>query len=279
MDAPTKGFLFLKRTRVLGPLLLFACDLNPAEPDELVVAGPERAVEIDVIARVEPSGQPAAWTGTVRMGAPSAEPLAHLACRRPAERRPEPGERGATEVRLTGPASAVFVWDEERGVWGAPGPRRSVDPTWAVGDVQWREPSGRLRVAEGAVRFGSAPVITAVERDQEGAVHLRWDPGTVGEVLVGVSGPAGDLVCPAEAGGIDLPWWSVPASGGHVILYSTRERLQVLEGGIGVRTRTTLELRVPLDEPTRSSVEEMPPRRGPPTTPRRLTRGPRSPAG
>lgn len=261
---------------MLGPLLLFACDLAPAEP---AAATPQRVVEIEVNARVEQAGQPAAWTATVRMGPPSVELPPRPACMRPAERVPDPGDRGATEVRLTGPASALLVWDEERGLWGAPGPRRSVDPTWAVGDVQWREASGRLYVAEGAVRFGAAPVVTAVDRDEEGAVHLRWDPETVGEVLVGVSGPAGDLSCPAEAGGIDLPWWSVPASGGHVILHSTRERLQVLEGGIGVRTRTTLELRVPLDEPTRSSVEEPPPRRGPPTTPRRLTRGARSPSG
>lgn len=263
-------------TDVFGLVLLTACTTSAPE---VARADVDRVVDVLVAARVEQAGQPAAWTAQLRMGPPPTSEPVVPGCRPWQPPADEPGEQGAVEVRITGPAGARLVWDPARGLWATGGPRRAVDPAWVVGDVQWREPDGRLRVAESAVRFGAMPVVTQVARDDEGAVQLRWDPATVEAVEVHVDGPGGPLVCTGDDGGVDLPWWAVPPSGGTVILRSTGERLMLLDGEVGVRARSTLEVRVPLDRPGTSAVEELPPRRGTPSTPRRYGRTARNITG
>lgn len=265
---------------MLALALLGACLQSEARvgPDE----GEGRVVEVDVIARVDRPGQPAAWTARARQGppAPEGDPIPPGVCRKAAPEVVPPGERFAEEVRVTGPTGTSLDWDDERGVYVATGPRRTADPAWVVGDVQWRDADGRLRIAEGVVRFGAQPEVTVVERDPEGGVQLRWDPETVGHVQVLANGPAGPLVCAADGAGIDLPWWAVPPRGGSVLLRSTHERGAVFEGDDRVRVRSTLERVVPLDVPDTSSAHEEPvPAPAPTPGIRRATRTAKSPLG
>lgn len=265
---------------MLALALLGACLQTGARTSRADAEG--RLVEVDVTARVERPGHPAAWTARARVGpaAPEGEPIPPGVCRKAAPEVVPPGERFAEEVRVTGPTGTALAWDDERGVYVATGPRRTADPSWVVGDFHWREPDGRLRIAEGVVRFGAQPEITVVRRDPEGGVTLRWDPETVGHVQVLASGPAGDLVCASNGAGIELPWWAVPPRGGTVLLRSTRERVAVFDEDERVRVRSILERVVPLDVPGTSSAHEEPtPAPAPTPGIRRATRAAKSPLG
>jgi hypothetical protein len=70
-------------------------------------------------------------------------------------------------------------------------------------------------------------------------------------------GPAGAMLCEASDGSVELPWWSVPADGGSVLLRSTREYTTAVDGAL-VRVRATIERVVPLDDPAGTIVDEAP---------------------
>lgn len=237
--------------------LLLACTQAPEPP----VEAPAQRLEVEVTARIIAPGEPAMWTAVARGASEpplTPQPLASGVCRRidgpgaPAP-SPGPGPRVADGLRITGLVHANLQWDEPAGVYRAVGPRQSVDPTWGVGDLAWRDAAGGSGVAEGVVRFGALPSVRFVQREEEGGVRLAWDPATVEEAQIVVTGAGGALVCGVGAAGVRLPWWAVPPVGGSVVLRTTRSRGAQLDEGVLVRARSTLELVVPLDAPSAAS--------------------------
>ncbi len=255
-------------------LLLVGC----AAPEPVVLAplAAGEALEVDLVARVATPGSPAAWTARAGWlaGVSSASPPIGM-CRRPSDATPPRGTRRADSLAITGPIDATLIWQEAQGVYSVEGPRQAPDPAWAVGDLRWVDDAGRAHLAESAVRFGALPEITRVVRDREGAVELAWDPGTVRDPEIRVRGPGGELVCGAGAAGTTLPWWSVPAFGGEVVLRTTHLQAGTIDG-VQVRVRSTIERVVPLDRPEGTTAEEEPGtparRPAPLPPPRRLTR-------
>jgi hypothetical protein len=142
--------------------------------------------------------------------------------------------------------AGALEYDPARGAHVPTGPRGAVDPAWVVGDLRWNEEAAELRV-DGALRFGPVPEVSAIVREDDGAVTLRWDPATVDEARIHAWGPAGELVCGVGAAGVRLPWWSVPALGGRVVLSSTRSRVSRPRGDVLVRVRATVERVLLLD--------------------------------
>lgn len=262
---------------LLGFLALIACGEEPSAPP--AVGG--EALLVEVQARVVDPRAPAAWSAQARWTS-----LAQTVgtrpgtCRRVDPTAPSHAVNGGEELVLGGPTGARLGWHAERGAYTAEGPLQALDPAWSVADVRWTDPAGVEHLAEDSVRFGGLPAITEVARNREGDVTLGWDPATVGEVEVLVSGPAGALTCGATAAGATLPWWAVPAWGGQVVLRSTREQT-ILVDGVLVRTRSTLERVIPLDVPAGTTAEEKEPRfrSYTPHGPRRLVRPPRATVG
>ncbi len=243
------------------------------------------ALFVEVAARVGEAGAPAGWTARARWTAPEpARTLAPGECRRAGTARGAPegpvrGDRVAGEMLILGPTPATLAWEAASGAWTAVGPRQSLDPAWSVSDLAWTDDDGEHR-AEDAVRFGGVPAITRVMREREGQVILGWDPGTVEEPTVLVSGPGGLLECGVDRTGVTLPWWAVPAQGGEVVLRSSREESNLVDGVL-LRVRTTIERRIPLDRPVWTTAEEERPdfEAYSPHGPRRLQRRPRQPVG
>ena len=268
-------------------VLLGACDGGfHADQDAVLGLTPSVTVvvEVESTARVREVAGAAAWTARVRMArhtGEAAERLPPNVCRPVEAANVAPGSHRAEDVTITGPGGGPLGWDAAGGDYRAAGPRRVSDPSWAIGDLRWREGAVE-RVVEGIVRFGAAPVVTRVDRDAEGAVHIRWDPHTVGETQVLAQGPAGDLVCGATSTGVDLPWWSVPALGGEVVLRSMWTRATLTERDVLVRARATLERVILLDAPPEVASEPsllLPPPGGVPTSPRKVRRTAASPMG
>lgn len=234
----------------------------PATPEP-----PPRVLELAVVARVEGAAGAGAWTAEAWMGsAPtvSGPEAAPGECLRP---RPaaDAGAEGARSMRIVGTTGADLVWDARGGRYRSAGPKRAADAGWGVGDLRWIDRDGRAHVAEGVVRFGAVPTVRGVARDGEGNVHLRWAADPRERVEVHVNGPAGALVCGTAGDTVELPWWTVPARGGSVVLRVVRERVARPEGAATVRVRSVIERVVPLEGTSADGADAMPP--APPATP------------
>ena len=257
-------------------------EVDGADPTAELLATADRALLVDVAARVGHVGSPAGWSAQATWAsAPESPPLPPGTCRPAGSARERGGRsaRGADTLAITGPTPAALAWDGSGRVWTALGPRQSLDPAWSVSDLVWTDAAGEHR-AEDVVRFGGLPAVTRVTREREGHVALGWDPDTVEAPTVLVLGPGGLLECGVGPDGVVLPWWAVPAYQGEVVLRSRREASRVVDGVL-VRVRTTLERVVPLDRPAWTTAEEDTPAFSPYSqhSPRRLLRRPRTPLG
>ena len=240
------------------------------------------ALHVEVAARVGTVGVPAAWSAHAAWGAsPLVDARGPGVCGAPDAVVQNLPSALVESVQLTGPAAATLTWDDAHGLFTAEGPRQTLDPAWGIGDLHWQGAEGESYLAEGVVRFGAMPEITQVSRDREGGITLAWDATTVSQPEISVRGPAGELVCGAGPGGVTLPWWVVPASGGEVVLRSTHVERGLVDGVL-LEVHSTLERVVPLDQPAGTTADEKPlPSRGPPVPagPRRVQRAARKPVG
>lgn len=257
---------------------LIGCGGETAEP---AADAEVRVVSVEVAARVGDVAEPAGWAARVVWAPPVPEPaLAPGECR-PAGRARAPaarGERGASGMQVRGPTAAELSWDGEQGIWSARGPRQALDPAWSVSDLAWSDGSGE-HLAEGAIRFAGVPAVEQVVRAREGQVTLTWDPDSVHEASILVSGPGGVLECGVADGAVTLPWWAVPAVHGEVVLRTSRETSELVDDVL-LRVRTTIERVVPLDRPAWTTAEEAPEFEAySPHGPRRLFRKARTPVG
>lgn len=247
-------------------------------PEPRVVAG---VVDLTLVARAEHREAPSAWTGRARVASQAPveppEPAAGV-CRRLAA--PPPAQDGPVvdALRIGGPTRGELTWSEADAGWRTPGPQAVVDAAWGVGDLEIEAGGQRLRV-EDAVRFGAFPEVTEVRRADDGSVRIAWDPATVDRARVVAAGPAGELECGTDGAAATLPWWSVPAVGGAVVLQNVRERVTVLPTGVVVRVRAVVERVVPLDAPPRppaaAPAPAAPSLLAPPKGPRHSHRPPR----
>jgi hypothetical protein len=268
---------------IVGSAWLCGCARPEAPPS--IVGETKSLVEVQVVARMEAPLAPAAWTAEVRFTPtvpPDPEAVPPGVCRR-VEGHAVPGEASAERVTLTAPDAVELPFRAEAGVYETTGPRRAVDAAWVVGDLRWQS-GDTTWVAEGVVRFGPPPEVRSVVREPEGGVRFRWDPLEQAEILA--TGPAGSLRCGVGEEGVSLPWWTVPARGGHVVLRTARERAVVLSDGTLVRARAVLERVIALDEDPATTVEaagEPEPAsirtRAPSLVPRRIARPARTPLG
>lgn len=249
--------------RLFLPLLaLSGCSSSGTAAMRAAPEPPQQVVEVAVDARVRKIAAPAAWAAqarvdqTVRGAGPAS--LKTGQCQAAAEEMPS-GGRSPQSIQLAGPLSATLDWDADKGHYATTGPREALDPAWAVGSVRWVDPDGVPREALDAVRFGSVPVITRVERAADGSVRLGWDALSVDAVELHTNGPAGPLVCGSGPDGSVLPWWAVPAVGGEVIVRSVRERTSSVGAGVLVVVRAAIERVVSLDRPAEAANDQVSP--------------------
>lgn len=239
---------------VLGGLVLLVYGVPGAAASRWDTPSPAGVVEVDVVARVEAPGQPAAWSARARIASTAAPPPAALApgvCRHVGEVVAPSDGQVADRVALRGPLQADLRWDSAARSWVTEGPHTVLDPAFGLGDIALQV-GGAQVVAADAVRFGGLPALTAVGRSLEGEVRLAWDPRSVEDVQISVAGPAGALECGVGAAAVTLPWWAVPAVGGEVVLRTTRETVTTLANGVSLVIRATIERVVPLDQPADS---------------------------
>lgn len=236
--------------------LLLACASPPVEsplPPPI-----DQVVDVVVTARTSEAG--GVWTAaaTVRPW-----PAAHRRPPAPGVCEPLPGPDAGlddyTALRIVGPEALELRWEPELGRLIAPGPRRAGDPAWQVADLRWSQANGAEGEVIGALRFGAAPLVTAVERTRDGGVKLAWSPMSGAEIEVLTTSPAGALRCGALRDGAELPWWAVPALGGTVVVRASRDRSTTVDRTM-FHTHAIIEVPVSLDAPVLVPVIEPTPR-------------------
>lgn len=178
-------------------------------------------------------------------------------------------ERQAPETH--GPAGARTSWAATVEV--------ANDPAWSVLDLrrEWHEGQGASDTRTSAIRMGPAPEVNEVARRPDGSVYLSWSEGSVDEVRVVTEATAGSMHCGAGPTGVTLPWWSVPARGGEVVIESTRVHGSGPTGAMRV-TRATIARHVRLDvapPATRATGAPLPRQERAPRERRRTTPTPR----
>ncbi len=139
---------------------------------------------------------------------------------------PKSAPRPPDQVRVLGGLALTLEPQREpgRATWWANDVVAKADPAWAVLDLRrdWRTGIDVSDTRTSAIRMGPAPDVTGVERLADGSVRLAWSAGSVDEVRIVTTPSGGSMHCGGDATGVTLPWWSVPARGGEVVIESTR---------------------------------------------------------
>lgn len=196
--------------------------------------------------------------------------------------RPKEEAHPPDRVRVLGGLQATLTPQRAPGAptWWAATVDANDDPAWAVLDLrrEWRKGPGGSDTRTSAIRMGAAPGVQEVKRRADGSVRLSWAEGSVDEVRVVTQASSGAMQCGAGPTGVILPWWSVPARGGEVVIESTRVHGSGPDDAMRV-TRATIARHVGLDvDPpaTRSSSTPLP---RPERAPRGKKRPPQAPRG
>jgi hypothetical protein len=231
-------------------LFIFGCH-SPAE----TVAGEVQRREnlfVDVVARVASSGAAAAWDATASLD-PSSSVLLPGECVVGSAPVSEPASAPASapvlgSLRIAGAMSGALLGVQGR--WKTVSGLQAGDPAWSVADLLWSRADGlaEQRVVR-AVRFGPSPRVRELERRPDGDLFVRWDPQSVENGEIAVTGASGDARCGVGSGGVVLPAWVLPRVGGEVRLRSIRVHEEPASADLRIRVRAVLERVIPIDAP------------------------------